>query len=410
MSNKARLTGENFHKRITSGKKSLLSTNSSFYTQENKNESFPTIIQILKNDIIQIQDMINQNSSDIKMYKLLSKTPGLTKKLSEIESSKPINNILEKILEDSNNMDYISKIYNCKGNELIKKLFLELNYNELLLKKIYDFFILMKLRLYKNDIYQDTLSKIIPLQIFMEEAKRLSPGYGGINDTIMQLSVDKENLLKQIKDLEDRHNHLMEQLSDNKNNNELLTKYKNDINLKDKEIEKLKSEIEELNNIIKGLMNNNNKKDNLNNKILFKNSKEFKKILFDFEEKIKSSREDFCDQLNRELVELQIKNKNKEDEYEVLQAEKNKLLKKVEYLSGRKLDPNSYEEVLREQNELMRKTFIQKIDDINDELISIKQESKIKIYQLEEEVKEKKQLNEVFLNQVISLQGKLEIK
>ena len=160
MSSKARLTGENFHKRITSGKKSLLSTNSSFYTQDNKNESFPTIIQILNNDMIQIQDMINQNSSDIKMYKLLSKTPGLTKKLSEIESSKSINNILEKILEDSNSMDYISKIYNCKGNELIKKLFLELNYNELLLKKIYDFFILMKLRLYKNDIYQDTLSKI----------------------------------------------------------------------------------------------------------------------------------------------------------------------------------------------------------------------------------------------------------
>ena len=49
-------------------------------------------------------------------------------------------------------------MYNCKSNELIQKLFLELNYIEFLLKKIYDYFILMKIKLYKNDIYQDTLS------------------------------------------------------------------------------------------------------------------------------------------------------------------------------------------------------------------------------------------------------------
>ena len=88
----------------------------------------------------------------------------------------------------------------------------------------------------------------------------------------------------------------------------------------------------------------------------------------------------------------------------------NKLLKNVEYLSGRKLEPNSYEEVLREQTELMRKTFLQKIDDLNDELINIKQDSRMKIYRMEEEIKEKNELKETFLNQVISLQEKLEIK
>ncbi len=55
----------------------------------------------------------------------------------------------------------------------------------------------MKLKLYKDDTYQDSLSKIFPINIFMEEAKKLSPGFGGINDTIVQLSVDKENLVKQ---------------------------------------------------------------------------------------------------------------------------------------------------------------------------------------------------------------------
>lgn len=407
MSTKARLTGDNFHKRIGTGKKSILSKNNSFYNQENKNESFPTLIQMLKSDLIQIQDMISQNSSDIKMYKLLSKSPGLTKKLSEIEDSKSINNLLEKILEDSNNIVYISKIYNCKGNELIQKLFLELNYNELLLKKIYDYFILMKLKLYKEDTYQETLSKIIPIQIFMDEAKKLSPGFGGINDTIIQLSVDKEKLLKQIKDLENKHSNLLKEKSNNNDKKEELTKYRNDINIKDKEIKQLKKEIEDLNDDIKRLTNKN---ENIKNNILFKNSKEYKKILLDFEKKIKMSRENFCTELNKELVDLQIKNKNKEVEFDVLKVEKDKLLKKVEYLSGRKLDPNSYEEVLREQSELMRKTFIQKIDDLNDELINIKQDSRVKIYQMEEEIKEKKQLNEVFLNQVISLQEKLEIK
>lgn len=407
MSTKARLTGDNFHKRIGTSKKSILSKNNSFYNQENKNESFPTLIQMLKSDLIQIQDMISQNSSDIKMYKLLSKSPGLTKKLSEIEDSKSINNLLEKILEESNNIVYISKIYNCKGNELIQKLFLELNYNELLLKKIYDYFILMKLKLYKEDTYQETLSKIIPIQIFMDEAKKLSSGFGGINDTIIQLSVDKEKLLKQIKDLENKHSNLLKEKSNNNDKKEELTKYRNDINIKDKEIKQLKKEIEDLNDDIKRLTNKN---ENIKNNILFKNSKEYKKILLDFEKKIKMSRENFCTELNKELVDLQIKNKNKEVEFDVLKVEKDKLLKKVEYLSGRKLDPNSYEEVLREQSELMRKTFIQKIDDLNDELINIKQDSRVKIYQMEEEIKEKKQLNEVFLNQVISLQEKLEIK
>ena len=45
--------------------------------------------------------MIKYNSSDIKMYKLLSKTPGLTKKLSEIEENKNLN--IEKISESSKN-------------------------------------------------------------------------------------------------------------------------------------------------------------------------------------------------------------------------------------------------------------------------------------------------------------------
>ena len=46
--------------------------------------------------------------------------------------------------EDSKNIDKISKIYGCKNQELISKLYLEVYYNELLLSKLCDYFMLMK--------------------------------------------------------------------------------------------------------------------------------------------------------------------------------------------------------------------------------------------------------------------------
>ena len=198
---KNRSTGDNFHKK---GGKNLLSTSltgSSFYLHENKTETYPTLIQMLKSDLIQIQDMINNNSSDIKMYKLLSKTPGLTKKLTEIEENKNVKVSIDKMAEDSKNLDKISKIYGCKNQELISKLYLELSYNELLLKKFYDYFTLMKLKLYKDDTYQQSLSRVIPIQSFMEKAYNLVPTSGSLDEKIVELSMEKEKLSKELNEL-----------------------------------------------------------------------------------------------------------------------------------------------------------------------------------------------------------------
>lgn len=172
MESSSRKTGEKFHQRVGTARSTHLnSTGGFFYLQENKSETYQTLIQMLKSDLMQIQDMINSNSGDIKMYKILSKTPGLTKKLTEIEEIKSINNYIDKINEDSKNIDKILKIYNCKQQELIQKLYLELSYHELLLRKINDYFVLMKLKLYKDDTYQETLSKIITINSFVEHAK-----------------------------------------------------------------------------------------------------------------------------------------------------------------------------------------------------------------------------------------------
>ena len=166
--------GRSYSKRTLTVKDStdnlLLSTSSTFYNLNNKSESYPTLIQMLKSDLFQIQDMINSNSKDIKMFKLLSKAPGLSKKLTEIEQNKSVQDSIEKINDISQRSDKINIIYGVKDNkQLIQKIFFELNLYELLLGKIHDFFLLMKLSLHKDDTYKESMSKIISLKDFIEK-------------------------------------------------------------------------------------------------------------------------------------------------------------------------------------------------------------------------------------------------
>jgi myosin heavy subunit len=396
-----RLTGENFHKR---GGKSILSTSltgSSFYLHENKTDTYQTLIQMLRSDLIQIQDMINNNSSDIKMYKLLSKTPGLTKKLSQIEENKNITSIIDKMAEDSKNIDKISKIYGCKNQELISKLYLEVYYNELLLSKLCDYFILMKLKLYKDDTYQESLSRVIPIQSFMEKASNLVPTSGTLDERILQLSMDKEKLTKEIIELKKQNNN-----SNESENNKLFE-------LKEKEIKKLKKENENLKKQLeeeKDLQTNAsvNNSTIFETEVKFKDSKDFKKILENFEKETKKSREEFSNKINEEITEIKTKFDKLEQNYNVINEERMSLKKSLDKLRNVQYDPDSYEEVLRQQFENMKNAFLKKIEDLDEELNSVKQESRIKLYQMEEEMKESNYLKNIFLNQIITLQSKLE--
>jgi uncharacterized coiled-coil DUF342 family protein len=348
---------------------------------------------MLKSDLIKIQDMINTNSGDIKMYKILSKSPGLTKKLSEIDEIKSINNYIEKINEDSKNIDKISKIYNCKDQELIQKLYLELSYNELLLKKINDYLILMKIKVFKDDTYKETLSKVIPLHSFMEHAGNISPSTGDLKEKIIKLSIDNDNLKKQIN----------EQKNQTSNANDNMK----ELDEKNNEIKKLNEEIEKLEKKIK---NNENEKSVFQTEIKINGYDDLKKELEQYEKNIKKERGEFNKNISDEIKELNNKINKLEEENSVLNDEKNNLEKNLEEFRGRKIDQDSFENILREQFQEMKEAFKEKINDLNDELNDIKQETRVKMYQMEEDLKQSNYLKNIFLEQISSLQTQLDNK
>jgi DNA repair exonuclease SbcCD ATPase subunit len=263
----------------------------------------------------------------------------------------------------------------------------------------------MKLKLYKDDTYQESLSKVIPIQNFMDKAANLLPTPGGLDEKILQLSMDKEKLTKELNELKNKNSsENVIPKKDSKDNDKLL-------DLKEKEISKLKKENE---NLKKKLDEEKDSKSTTtaNNssifetEVKFKDSQDFKKILEDFEKDMKKTRTEFCDKINQEMTQLKTKFDKLEENYNVINEERKSLKKNIKINN----DPDSYEAVLREQFDTMKNSFLNKIETLNEELNNVKQESRYKLYQMEEEMKESNYLKNVFLKQVISLQSKLEKK
>ena len=544
MDNKARTSQDNFYKKVGSSRGFIGGSQSSlnFYIPQNKGDNFANIIQMLKSDLLSIQDLINKNSKDIKMYKILSKNPLLTKKLTEIEQNLHINAFIEKINEQSNNIEKISKIYNCKSsNELIQKLYLELSYNDLLIKKICDFFILMKLKLCKDDSYTESISKLITIKDFIEKIENIVNSSSTstkplvnnninteveeylklstlnelfdydmkgkkiflhtnkiVNDYFRNLNinltekitkydaaplknlnnfkgkdVDKyfklkeifENILEQYKIKSDSNTN---KNNNNNNENDKLTKELKDLKEKyEKDLKNSQNKINELNNQIELLKSQNNNNINKDLKYTEKDFNDFKlkfesknnnnnnnneKLIKDLNDKIKElenelnnekeknnnsnssekiiqvekvdinqmmkKHEDLLNKLHKEtnlkldneIKDLTIKYNKVREENNNLKLENNDFKKKLSVLQGKNFDPESYEAVLLEQFETMKAAFVKKVDALTTELNENKSNSRKQIYDMQNELSETKNLKNIFLQQVISLQKFIEKK
>jgi chromosome segregation ATPase len=600
---KKRKTGDHFYKLLGEGRSSskkkqvieakesnpLLLSSDAFNYKDN--ESYSSLIQMLKNDLMQIQEMINNNAQDIKVFKLLSKAPGLSKKLSEIEEQKSISHLIDKINEDSKKYEKIKKLYNCSDHkQLTQKIFVELCFNELLLKKIYDFFILMKLSLHKDDTYQESLSKIISIKSFVDKTIDTINTFNNKNnnaddkhnnkkiyDIILKINMIQElldiekkinkipdyikNIIKIITEYFKKNNENIIQKINSENNNtdyqiniielenkseiekseeihkeliDIIGKYKSKYNEQSKKVEDLMNDIQEKDKIIKSMNENqnndilnikkelenekkailekiaqtnekydqiekeynllkeennkllqelnqykekdknnidnnidkekdlkekdekienlektnkdlNNKSEELNNKIKELNTKinelndtikklnekineleqkknnnknidinkvikdsEITNIINNYEKQLKQIGNELINKYMKEIKELEKQLKSVEYKYELSVLERESLKKEINHLKKNKYDPDSYEQVLKEQFETMRNAFTLKIENLNDELNDIKKNSRTQIYQLKLELEENVKLKNNFLKQIISLQSQLE--
>ena len=543
---KGKISGDNFYKRIGSARSTHNNSQNNFYIPSNKKENFSTLIQILKSDILSIQEMINSNSNDIKMYKLLSKNPSLTKKLSEIEEMKNVSIFIDKINDQSDNIEKIYKIYGTEsGNECIQKLFLESGLNDLLMKKIYDFFILMKLKFNNDDSYQETFSKIIPIKEFMEKVpsnnnnenlnlnkkeyvnfdnseiedflkintlnevlddnmknKKICPHvvklvdnfFKNLNKKIIEnlnnfdIGTNNLNEIKNFKGNQVEKYFKLKNINDNlieeykKNIENLLNeekekpKFNNEIEKINKEYEQKKEEInKKIDNITK---ENENLKNNKSLKLDFKyNQKdidEIKKNTLEEKNKLEDSYKNKINSLNNEIKNLKdkinelTKKENDLDEKEIninvpkidinkvtiekidlddfikkndsnyinrlvesnekldneiselttkanklsgevsnLKLENSELKRKLDLNQSKNFDEDSYEQVLLKQFEIMKEAFIKKIDNLSIQLSNAKSDSRKKINQIEQNLKESEHLKNIFLQQIISLKKQL---
>ncbi len=403
-----RVSTDNFHKKNPlsksvhmSGSFTSLNANNP-NPRENKSETYTTLIQMIKSDLIQIHDMITTNSSDIKMYKILSKSASLTKKLSEIEEQKQIQPWVDKISEDAKNLEKIAKIYGTNDkNILISKLYLEESLSELLLRKINDFFTLMKLKLYKDDIYQETLSSILSIKSFVDFAKNSAPSNGDLGEKIVKLNIEKEKLTQELNEANEKLKQFMGNIDKNSSNNNS----KENTGVSNEEIEEKDSRIRQLENEVLSLKNKieiNEKKSLFPTEIKISGVKDFKKILEDYEKEIQKSRDEFTNATNEEIKNLKNRNDKLEEDFELVSKEKEKLESNFNKFRNKKIDQDSYEDALKEQCNEMKETFSQKIEDLNYELNEIKQEYRGTIYKMQEELKQANYLKGVFLNQLMN--------
>ena len=202
----------------------------------NSNVKSESHFSIMKSDLFQIQEMINENSYVMKMYKLASKSSQLTRKLNEIEGNSDIKILVERISEESSSTEKLGKIYNTLNpSELINKLALDLSYHENLLKKLNEYFLLLNLTLTgEENLYQESHSKFFTIKLATDKLLEKLHN-NNINSETFITNENEKNLKKEKEKKEDLQNKILQckNMNDlmkmNEDPNEMVIKHLNKI-------------------------------------------------------------------------------------------------------------------------------------------------------------------------------------
>lgn len=203
-----RKTEDNFIKNSLSPMKNGRFINSPAVTTRS---NFNTYVNVLKTDIIQIDNLIKKYSQILTYYKnpnknqniklvnnglkgnstlsskssisMSNNTFNFQKKISEIEKNNTINisDYFNKISENSKNLENLHSEFNSRSkDELIYNLSMELHYNRLFISKINDLSFLFNLKNYdssqnyssrglpSSNVYSETMSRFHQLKVLFE--------------------------------------------------------------------------------------------------------------------------------------------------------------------------------------------------------------------------------------------------
>jgi chromosome segregation ATPase len=182
----------------------------------------------------------------------------------------------------------------------------------------------------------------------------------------------------------------------NNSNNELskqIESLKKELQSKDQEIQNIKSQKQ---TSTAKTPSNSNYNPNIQD-IIKRHESEFKKIQNETSRKLDTE----IKELNDKLIKMT-------ENYNTLKLENQSLKKQTDLFHSKNFNADSYEQVLLEQFETMKNAFVRKLEEVNEELNQTKSETRVKLYNMEQELKDTKRLKDVFLEQVVQLQKQLE--
>ena len=156
----------------------------------------------------------------------------------------------------------------------------------------------------------------------------------------------------------------------------------------------MKKKIKEKENI----KDNEPKKDNLVSlkidKIEKIDIKEFiKKHDIEYSKNIKEANKKFDNEIN----DLNLKVDQITEKINILKLEKSDLKKKLEIIQGRNFNKDTYEKIL------LKESFSKKVNELNNQINFVQNNSRKKIFELEQDFKEINRLKNVFQQQIITL-------